>query len=305
MRLYKEFGIPENFEEQLPELKTKTMKWETVCYSGTATNSKSTISFYKPIENKILGNLILVPGLATNSRVDPLMKSIQYWGLTHHYNIVNIDTFLNDFEQADNHEFIAKNTYPELKTILKQSIQFIRSHIDNNHTCIIGHCLSSTAITDVLNEFTKKRQPLPVQSAIFFAPWPIIPKSKFDTLKAYITKTESNPLPIDSATRLKIQQKKFVYAMQNVVHQIEDSKFEPSIVAQWGIPVSYIVAGRDKTAPADRAKAHIELLTKEQGSTKFDYLYLPERQHTFENLYQEAKNIISVIKTQRQIRTKQ
>lgn len=296
-------GIPENFEEKLPELKAKTLKWETIYNSKTEINSKTTISFYQPINENNVGNLVLIPGLATNSRIDPLMKAIQYWGLTHRYNIVNIDSFLGDFENDISIEKIQNNTYPELKTVLTESIKFVQPYIANKHSCIIGHCVSATAITDILNDCVKQGKPMPVQSAILFAPFPKIPQSKYDAImlrRIQITEAEQkNLIVLDPVTKLKIQHMQFVCAMQNFVTSVEHIDFEPNIVAQWGIPVSFVVAGRDKISPASRAKENFELLLKEHGTTEPKYLYLPERKHAFEQLYKSYSDIIEIIKSQR------
>ena len=51
MNNYLHIGVPENFNDLLPELKAKTLKWETVCYSGTKINNNAKISFYSAITN--------------------------------------------------------------------------------------------------------------------------------------------------------------------------------------------------------------------------------------------------------------
>lgn len=299
--LISKLGIPENFAEKLPDLKSKTLKWETIYKSGTQINSKSTISFYQSLTPNV-GNLILIPGLASNSKIDPLMKAIQYWGLTHRYNIINIDSFLGDIENDVTPDNIHNNTYPELKTVLTGSIKFVQPYTMNKHTCVIGHCVSASLITDILNDCVKNQEQVPVQSAILFAPFPKIPQSKYDAImsrRMQIETENKNISILDPVTTLKLKHMKFVCAMQEFVKSVENVAFEPKIIAQWGIPVSFVVAGRDKISPASRAKENFELLSKESGPTKPQYLYLPERKHTFEQLYANYKDIIQIIKTQR------
>ena len=109
MSRFAKFGIPNNFDELLPGLRSKTLKWETVCRSGTKINSTANISFYQTTNS--YGTFILIPGLATNADVDPLMKSITFWALTHRYNIVKMDTFINDFLDEITPEKMKLNTY--------------------------------------------------------------------------------------------------------------------------------------------------------------------------------------------------
>ena len=300
-----ELGIPENFADKLQGLKSKTLKWETLYKSGTEKNSKTTISFYQSL-NPAIGNLILVPGMATNSRIDPLMKMIQYWGLKHRYNIINIDSFLGDFEKDITTENVHNNTYSELKTVLSGSLSFIQPHIVNKHACIIGHCVSTTIITDILNDNVKNEEKLPVNSAIFFAPFPKILPSKYDAIvskRAQMETENKNIANLDPISALKLKHMNFICAMHEFIETVDTIPFEPKIIAQWGIPVSFVVAGRDKISPAMRAKENFEQITKEQGTTKAQYLYLPERKHTFEQLYKNYNDIIQIIKTQR-IKTK-
>ena len=299
--LISKLGIPENFEDKLPDLKAKTLKWETLYKSGTQVNSKTTISFYQS-SNPAIGNLILVPGMATNSTIDPLMKMIQYWGLKHRYNIINIDSFLGDIEKDITPDNAHNCTYSELKTVLSGSIRFIQPHTVNKHTCIIGHCVSTTVITDVLNDIVKNKETLPVQSALFFAPFPKFTKSKYDTVvtkRAQLEIESKNVANLDPITALKLKHMRFICAMHEFVETAGNVVFEPKIIAQWGIPVSLIAAGRDKISPATRIKENIEQINNEQGTTKLQYLFLPESKHTFEQLYKSYNDIIQIIKTNR------
>lgn len=299
--LVSKLGTPENFADELPDLKSKTLKWKTVYKSGTQTNSETTISFYQSL-NPAIGNLILVPGMASNSEIDPLMKLIQYWGLTHRYNIINIDSLLGEIEKDISPDSVNSHTYSELITALSGSIKFIQPHIVNKHTCIIGHCVSTTIITDVLNNIVKNKKSLPVQSAIFFAPFPKFTKSKFETVvakRAQLEKENENIANLDPVTELKLKHIRFICAMHKFIETVENISFEPKIIAQWGIPVSLVAAGRDKISPATRIKENLETLSKEHGTTKLQYLFLPERKHIFEDLCTNYNDIIQIIKTHR------
>ena len=301
--ILKGLGIPDNFEEKLPNLKNKTLRWRNLYRSGTTINSESNISFYQNNgNNPAVGNLILVPALATNSSVDPLMKTIQYWGLTHRYNVFNIDTFLGDFERELTPEEVQKNTYPEFKAIVKQSIDFILPYTDNKPICIVGHCVSSTAISDILNDCVRNKEKLPVHGAVLFAPFPEIPQSKYDSLMMRRLQIESAKQAsgvIDPVTMIKFQHIKFVCAMQNFIKTAESVKFEPEIMSQWGIPVSFVIAGRDKISPASRTKENLEKLNSCNGSTESHYLYIPNKKHSFEKFYDDSVAVIELIKQQR------
>ena len=118
MNNYLHIGVPENFNDLLPVLKAKTLKWETVCYSGTKINNNAKISYDASFFPDSYGNIILSPGLGTNTDIDPLMRTITFWSLTHKYNIITFDTFLGQFCDVPSFEIAQKNTYSEFVSLL-------------------------------------------------------------------------------------------------------------------------------------------------------------------------------------------
>lgn len=296
-------GIPDNFEDKFPELQAKTLKWHTVCNSGTQINSTSSVSFFQTTQRSVLGNLILVPALATNSDVDPLMRCIQYWGLTHGYNVINIDTFLGDFNQDVSPEQLRNNNYPEFKNILTHSLRSVYSFTNNRHTCIIGHCVTTSSIIDILNDCVKKQEKMPVQSAMFFAPWPVITPLHFKSILLHRLQIEEEIKQtgiVDKNTKTKIQQMKYFYAMEHFVREIENIKFEPEIMSKWGIPASFIVASKDKFSPAQRIEQYINVLKSHKNANNFSYLYLQDKKHSFEQLACDVNSALKLLKLQRQ-----
>jgi len=290
--------LPNNFEEKLPELKQRTLKWQTVFNSGTEINSSATISFHEVLDGRPIGNLVLVPALATNSQIDPLMKSITYWGLTHKYNITNIDTFLGDFETEITPDNIKQFSYLEFKSLLYQTFKFIAPYTTKN-TCVIAHCIGSVGVTGVFNDYIRNGEKLPVQSAIFFSPWPKMPAQQYDALQVLRKRMEKNKDKQDIVMQKKIQHMNFVSTLQEFGLIMFDVKFEPEIINQWKIPVTFVAAGRDNISPATRVSENFNTLHNMQNGRYFNCLYLPNAPHSFKNAYKDKNAIIKLIKNQR------
>lgn len=297
----KKIGIPENFDELLPDLKSKTLKWEAVCYSGTKINSSSTITFHQPVVSGSYGTLILIPGLATNNDFDPLMKSITYWALTHKYNVVHISTFINDFMNPVSPEQLAKNTYQEFQDIINQSLTFIQPYTLNQYSMVIGHCASANGIIDAFNNRVKNSEEIPVSSALLFAPWPKTPSQEYENSVLHLLTNEierqSKMSELDFISKIKLGHMNFLYSMNNFRSEIDNVTFEPDLMVKWDIPVTFVAAQRDKLSKPERVQKNYETLAG--VSNNFKYLYLVNRKHSFEKLYTDSQAIINLIKSQK------
>ena len=298
MSSYSKFGIPDDFEEILTELKQRTLKWQTLYHSGTKINSQATISFHSALTDKPFGNLVLVPGLATNSKIDPLTKSITYWGLTHQYNVFTIDTILGDFETNVNQDNAYKYTFDEVKNILHQTFRFITPYT-NQKACITGHCISTILITAIFNDYVKNNQQNPFHSAIFFAPWPEITKQKYTAMEAYYKILQNQPKPWGDITKAKIQHLKYVLSLYKLRHLDIQQQFEPEIMNKWQIPVTFVAANRDNIAPASHINTNVDILRSLPNGKYFNYLRFPNATHTFHNAYQDTDSVLQLIKSQR------
>lgn len=116
--------IPNNFDQLLPELKQKTFKWRTEYTSGSNTPTTAYIEYYA-VTGKTNNNLILLPGIASNTDIEPLMKMLTFWGLTHKYNIYCLNTFLSDFQRNISLDAARKNTVPEFISLTANGLNLI------------------------------------------------------------------------------------------------------------------------------------------------------------------------------------
>ncbi len=163
------FNIPCDFEKDLPKLKDKTFQWRADLHLHEDGDIPGTISHYS-IGPAPRGNMILAPGIASNTNIEPLMKAVTYWSLTHKYNVYCINSFLGDFKINPTLAQAQKNTYPEFINLMDMSLDIIEKHCIGTWTGLVGHSAGGTAAMEIFNRRIQARKKPRVSAAILFAP---------------------------------------------------------------------------------------------------------------------------------------
>ena len=306
MDRYKQFGIPNNFDELLPDLKSKTLKWETVCYSGTKINQSAKISYYATISTSPYGDIILSPGLGTNTDIDPLMETITYWGLTHRYNIITLNTFLGNFIDQPSFEQAQNNTYPEFVSLLESCVKFIEPYSIASKNILIGHSAGATGIIDALNNIAKKEEKININSVMLFAPW--VSKEWFDAFRDMIyQRCESNKfenphkiLPIMNIFDADLTKKaRYMSIMPKFLTEMTDSPFRPDLMNKWNTYITIIAGSKDRKISTKALQERFQELEKQPNRNLFQFITLPDAKHSFLQIYKDNQSVISLIKSQR------
>ena len=306
MDKYKQFGIPDNFDELLPDLKAKTIKWETVCYSGTKINNSARITYYATFANNPYGDIILSPGLGTNTDIDPLMKMLTFWALTHRHNVITINTFLGDFIDQPSFEQAQINTYPEFVSLLESSIKFIEPYSIASKNILIGHSAGATGIIDALNNIAKKEEKININSVMLFAPW--ASEEWHETFKELVyTRCESNNfenpkkiLPIMNIFDADLTKKaRYMSIMPKFFNEMDNSPFRPDLMNKWNTYITIVAGEKDKKAPKEVLEQRFQELEKQSNRNLFKFIVLPNAKHSFLHIYENNQSIISLIKSQR------
>jgi len=303
---YKKFGVPNNFEESLPTLKTQTKKWETVCYSGTKINNSAKITFYATPKSNPYGNIILTPGLATNTNIDPLMKPLTFWSLTHNYNVITFDTFLGDFYNQPSFESAQRNTYPEFISLLCECIKFIEPYSIKSQSILIGHSAGAAGLIDALNNLTTGGQKVNFGSVMLFAPW-LTDKWKDNLTDIVYRHCDShgmdNPhriLPIVNIFDIEQNRKtRYVTIMPEFLNNMIHSDFQPDLMNKWDTNVTIVVGEKDKKVSIEQTEQRFFDLQKQPESNRFKFIIVPNVKHSFLNLGSNTPAIINLIKSQR------
>ena len=303
---YKKFGIPNNFEELLPELKLKSLKWEAVCYSGTQINNSAKISYYEIMTNNSYGSIILSPGLGTNTDIDPLMKMVTFWALTHRYNIITFNTFLGVFQDEPSFESAQKNTYPEFIALLESCIKFTERYFTNQKRILVGHSAGATGVIDAFNNIAEKDEKTNINSVMLFAPWSCAEWHEYFKETIY-KRCDSNGfdnkyeiLPITNLFDGWENKKcRYVSVLPKFFDEMGQSPFRPDLMNKWNTYVTLVAAEKDKKAPPVHIKKRFEELEKQPNKNLFEYILLPNAKHSFLKIYENNQSVISLIKSQR------
>lgn len=306
MNRFAQFGVPDDFNEKLPDLKSKTLKWETICYSGTKINQSAKISYYATFANNPYGDIILSPGLGTNTSIDPLMKTLTYWALTHRYNVITFDTFLGDFTDTISFETAQRNTYPEFVALLESCIKFIEPYSIAQKNILIGHSAGATGTIDALNNIVKKEEKLNIGSVMLFAPW--VSKEWFDSFKEMIYhRCESNGfenphkiLPVMNVFNSEHSSSgRYMTIMPKFLTDMEESPFRPDLMNKWNTYITIVAGEKDRKISTEALQERFSELMKQSNRNLFQFIVLPEAKHSFLKIYANNQSVISLIKSQR------
>ena len=306
MNRTKQFAALNNFEQELNAVKSKTLKWQTICYSGTHINQSATISAYTSLNPNSCGDIVLFPGLAANTNIDPLMKTLMFWGLTHRRNVFCIDTFLGDFKEKPSAEDAQKNTYPEFVSLIEQSIKFIQPFTIPNKNTLIGHSAGATGLTDALNNLTAHNINTNAGSVILFAPCfgtqqlGAINK----TIKRRIISNQGempeNMLPLASIFDVWQSKKmRHIYIPQNFVSDMFTSVFKADLIVQWNTHVTIVAAENDTKVSLNHLQQCYEQTILQSDSDVFKFVLLPKTPHSILLPNSNNYKIINVVKNQK------
>lgn len=304
MNNYKKFGIPDDFDKLLPELKDKTLRWETVCRSGTEINNNAKISYYASVAPYSYGNIVLSPGLGTNTDIDPLMGAVTFWALTHRYNIITIDTFLGQFLEKPSFEIAQKNTYNEFIASLESCVKFIEPYCINKPSLLIGHSAGATGITDALNNIVSKKRKINFQSVMLFAPW--ASKEWHDYFKEIVCRHNKphNPykfLPIINMFDIeKYGSARYTPILPDFLDDMEKSVFKPDLMNKWNTHITIVVGAKDRKVSEETLhKRYEELVKQSSDKNRFQFIVLPNAKHSFIQIHKDTQSVINLIKSQR------
>ena len=310
MNRAKQFADSGKFKDFLSYEKKKTLKWQNVCYSGTANNCGATISYYASTNPNTYGDIVLFPGLATNTNIDPFMKNLMFWGLNHRRNVITVDTFLGEFKDKlsapEAKQHANKNTYSEFVSLLEQSIKFIQPYTIPNKNILIGHSAGATGLTDALNNLTTKNIKTNAGSVMLFAPCFGVQqigtidnavKRRIDAKRdEYPDGILIMPNAQDVWETRKIRN---VYVSPNFIGDMFASTFRPDLMNKWGTYITLVAAQKDTKVSITCLKQCFEEMKNMSCADLFKMIILSDSQHSILAPNQNNRNILNIIKNQR------
>ena len=120
------------YKTKLPALKDAAFRWELKYSSRTENKTIGQISYYSVHNTPSENCIILVPGLASNTRSEPLMRIIEYWALSVKYDVYCLDTFLGNFLPETSQVLATKHTFDEYIDLIDAGLDKIETECKTN-----------------------------------------------------------------------------------------------------------------------------------------------------------------------------
>lgn len=305
--------IPQDFEQELPTLKEKTFQWSVDLRLHADASPRGSITHYS-IGDSARGSFILAPGIASNTDIEPLMKAIKYWSLTHRYNVYCINSFLGDFQEKPTLETAQQNTYTDFVDLMNMSIDIIEKQCLGTWTCLVGHSLGGTGAIEIFNRRILANKKPNVSAAILFAP--LLQKDHGDRLKNIYRKFyhlqnipdyefQQMPLQLCSPHDFPNSQTiRYVTVMPQFMDDACNRPLRPDLMSKWGIPVTIVAGGHDRKVELSELQAVYDRITKMPNGKLFKFVVFPNSKHSFIDQYKQWTDVLNLIRSQR-IRKKQ
>jgi len=310
MNRTKQFAVLSKFKDFLIEVKNKTLKWENVCFSGTKNNSHAIISYYASMNPNTYGDIVLVPGLATNTDIDPFMKNLMFWGLNHRRNVITVDTFIGDFKDTisttEATQLATQNTYSEFVSLLEQSIKYIQPYVIPNKNILIGHSAGATGLTDALNNLVVQNTKTNIGAVMLFAPcFGTQQRGSIDN--AVRRRIESNNGEYPSGVLImpnaqdvwKMGRLRNVYISPNFIGDMFDSVFRPDLMNKWNTNITIVAAQNDTKVSVKCLEQCFKKMKNMSHADLFKMITLSDSQHSILAPNQNNKNVLNIVKNQR------
>ena len=295
---------PEDIDPLLGTLLGPYKKSTTPYNTQTDINSTGCVTYYSAIPpRETRGNLVLIPGLASNTDTDPLMKNLRYWGFTHSYNIYCINTFMGDFVQDLSYERAQKNTFAEYVAAIGTSLDIVEEICAGQPTHIISHSIGGNALIKTFYNRAAENRDTNFSSVMMFAP--CITGKWYRTLEQQHMRSVGSskledikkiPIPVYNPHN-KQDPNSFVPIMHNFLTDSCDLSFERPFINRLQKPVTIVGGTHDRAVPSHQLQAIYKLLKTQSNSDLFQFMLFEGARHTFTALHNKSLAIKSLLKT--------
>ncbi len=305
--MVKRIYIPTDFNQELPDLKNRAFQWSMKYSINPENKPTGNITYYSAGNRQPGANLILIPGLASNSETEPLMRVVTYWGLKYKYNIFALDTFLGDFEPAISADKAEQNTFPALLQSVETGLNLIQKHCENQYSCVIAHSIGATAALEVLNQHAIAGKPAPVSAGVMFAPY--VSAQWHTTLKGilrnrfnleHLSDAEFNNIPIGLSNPHALMANNDWRYISIKPNFLDDAECIPDTdaMAKYTIPITLVAGGRDRKAPIDELRSLFTTLQSAPNGNLFRFVEFPDSKHSFLDQHKDWSAILRLIQSQ-------
>ncbi len=307
MKAQKNVFVPNDYADELPRLKEKYFSWQVNFTSKTDLGTMGKITYYSVGDDVAYGNFVLVPGLASNTEIEPLMCALSYWAFKHKYNIYAVDTFLGDFKPEISEDLAKKNTFAEFVDLMDVGLDIIAKMSIDKWTCVVGHSLGGTGSLAVFNRRVLNKQPIGFSGGIFFAPYVTKEWCKFS--KEFMLTHQYPNLSIEESSKLPmgmmsphdialVNASRYVSLPADFYDSLDEFGPRPDLMAQYNIPITLVAGGRDKKAPIEYIRGIYNQVNAYSPMQTMRFVEFPKSKHSFINQHDDCAAILRLIKTQ-------
>ncbi len=299
--------IRPDFQNILPQLKVRAYKWRMEYTSQTTIKSIGHITHYS-VTDTPHANIILCPGLASNTENEPLMQAVTYWALKHKYNIYSIDTFLADFKPTVSPELAASNTFPEFIKLMDTGLDILEKQCRGTWTTIVAHSAGATGTFEIFNRRIADDKKLRFNAAIMFAPY--ITENNIDpVLNIYRARYHYTEMPDSEFAHIPLGfgsphdllqsgQMRYVTVFPQFFKDMSAVKLNPDVMNQYNIPITIVGGGHDKKVTIQSLLNLYKKLRATPNGNLFKFVNFQNSKHSFIDQHKDWSAIIELIHAQ-------
>jgi len=229
----------------------------------------ATITFY----NQNNGNdaIGLFSGFGQTVATHNVLKAIFDWAIDERYQIVIVETFINDIKTCAQK---TKYEYNDFQKLIDMILGIIPA-MTHNYPHIIAHSTPTIPIAKNFSNSIQTKQAVLAKSATFFAPFP----------------TNSNIL--DSLQRGTRDEdiKKQITNIKTFAEKLFTVEIDPTLMGKYKFPFGLVAGKKDTTAPAQHTT---ELVT--EAANPYITQRVVNENHNFSRI--ASNEIIEIVKTQ-------
>lgn len=279
------------------DTKEHAIQWRTKFLSQTETASMGYITKYA-LSDTPRGNLVLIPGMASNCKTEPLMQGFITWGLRHKYNIYTLETFLACFQPDVNFNIAQKNTVPALINLIDQGLTLIERYSTQHPMHIVAHSAGAVSTVCAINRQISENRLINIDHITLFAPF--ITDERFNRIKQFYRGRKSDaefqrtPIRIENPYISK-SQPRYISVLPSFFEQIINMNITGPEIEKYTFPVTIVAGGRDTKVPANILHELYKKLASLPNGSMFNYVLFPRSNHSFAFQSNELLNMISKI----------
>ncbi|MDE6250560.1 MAG: hypothetical protein K2M34_02915 [Alphaproteobacteria bacterium] len=278
-----------------PEIKEQAIQWRAKIISGTDIASFGYVTKYS-LYTPARGNLILIPGMASNCKTEPLFQEFITWGLRHKYDVYSLETFLGRFQPDVNLKYAQENTVPELINLIDTGLETIAKHASNNPMRIVAHSAGAVGTMFAINKQIAQKRPINIENVTLFAPF--IADERFARIKKFYrlrSKSEEEfqrtPIRVENPF-VNPPQPRYISVLPAFFEQITNLNLVTPETATYNFPVTIVGGGRDNKVPCDALQKLYKKLATLPNGERFQYVLFPKSNHSF---ISQSNNLFDIL----------